>query len=147
MELLCRRRKKNQPAIQPTERRDEVNLITIGAVRKISENETAIEILTPYRQGLPGIATGDSLDILYWMHKLAPDQRLVLRAHPRGDQSRPLKGVFGLRSPMRPNPIGVSSVRVIRVEQGRLIVTPFDAMDNSPVIDIKASAKNQPSSA
>lgn len=120
-----------------------MNIITIGTIRKLSDNETSIEIITPYKLGLYGIEQGESLDILYWMHRLNPEERQRMRVHPRGDKSRPIKGVFGLRSPMRPNPIGVSTTRVIRGEQGRLIVRPIDAIDNSPVIDIKSSSKGR----
>jgi len=105
-----------------------------------------IEVRPAYREGLHGIASGDWLDVLYWMHKLDPDQRKMLKVHPRGDSSRPLKGVFGLRSPMRPNPIGVSTVCVKRVEQGGLLVSALDAEDGSPVIDIKAKAGDTPNS-
>ena len=112
----------------------------IGKVTKVREEEHVIVLSPEYREGLHGIAPGDRLDVYYWMHKLEPDQRQVLKVHPQGDQSRPVKGVFGLRSPMRPNPIGVSTVSVKRVEEGDLVVTAFDAEEGSPVIDVKASA-------
>lgn len=112
----------------------------IGKVSKIPDEESIIEVLPEYREGLHGISPGDRLDVLYWMHKLDPDRRKMLKVHPRGDRSRPLKGVFGLRSPMRPKPIGVSAVRIKRVEQNKLIVTAFDAEDGSPVVDIKAAS-------
>ena len=115
-----------------------MNLTPVGTVKRLSEHEFAIEIAPAYREGLHGIACGDRLDVLYWMHKLDPEKRGLLKVHPRGDRSRPLKGVFGVRSPMRPNPIGVSATVVRRVEQDRLIVEPFDAEDASPIIDIKS---------
>jgi L-fuculose-phosphate aldolase len=121
-----------------------LEIALIATVRKVSEEESLIEVLADYRKGLEGIAPGDRLDVLYWMHQLGPDQRRMLKVHPRGDRSRPLKGVFGLRSPMRPNPIGVSTVRVLRIEQGDLYVTSFDAKDGSPVIDIKAGREDSP---
>jgi tRNA-Thr(GGU) m(6)t(6)A37 methyltransferase TsaA len=113
----------------------------IGTVRKISGEESMIEVFPAYREGLYGITAGDRLDVLYWMHKLDPEGRKVLKVHPRGDGSRPLEGVFGLRSPMRPNPIGVSTVCVKRIEQDGLLVSALDAEDGSPVIDLKASRK------
>jgi len=116
-----------------------LNLTPIGAVKRLSEREFALEIAPAYREGLHGIACSDRLDVLYWMHKLDPDRRKLLKVHPRGNQGRPLKGVFGLRSPMRPNPIGVSATVVRRVEQDKLIVDPFDAKDGSPIVDIKAA--------
>ena len=116
----------------------------IGTVRKISESEVAIDLRPACRQGLHGIAPGDCLDVLYWMHTLPAEQRRKLKVHPQGNRQKPLKGVFGLRSPMRPNPIGVSTVTVQRVEKHVLYVTPFDAFDGSPVIDIKAATRNEP---
>jgi len=118
----------------------------IGTLTKLFDQQFLIEVLPAFCEGLHGIEQGDRLDVHYWMHRLRPEQRRLLRVHPRGDKSRPLKGVFGLRSPMRPNPIGVSTVRVKRVEQGKLIVTAFDAEDGSPVIDIKAKASDTPNS-
>ena len=121
-----------------------MKLEPIGIVREVSREESMIEVRPAYREGLHGIAAGDRLDIHYWMHKLDPDQRKMLKVHPRGDKNRPVKGVFGLRSPMRPNPIGVSIVCVKRVEQGGLLVSTLDAKDGSPVIDIKASRTGSP---
>lgn len=110
----------------------------IGKVRMISSNESALEIEAAFKDGLHGISAGDRLQVLYWMHELDTDARKVLKVHPRGDETCPLKGVFGVRSPMRPNPIGVSSVRVVHIESKRVVVSGLDAFDGSPVIDIKA---------
>jgi len=121
-----------------------LNIEPVGVVRKLSGEESLITVFDPYRQALHGIGSGDRLEVLYWMHELHPDQRNMLQVHPRGDKSRPLKGVFGVRSPMRPNPIGVSSVCVERVEEGQLLVTGLDALDRSPVIDIKAKTGDTP---
>lgn len=115
-----------------------MNIEAIGKVRAISPKESVLEIDPALKDGLHGISAGDRLQVLYWMHELDTDARKVLKVHPRGDQTRPLKGVFGVRSPMRPNPIGVSSIRVARIEAGRVVVTGLDAFDGSPVIDIKA---------
>ena len=123
------------------EKGHQLRITPIGTVKRISDDEFVIGLLPAFHEGLHGIRPGDPLDVLYWMHKLKPGQRCLLKVHPRGVKSSPLKGVFGLRSPMRPNPIGVSTVRVKRVDQGNLVVTPFDAEGGSPVIDIKASAK------
>ncbi len=117
----------------------ELELTPIGTVKRLSDNAFAIEILPRFADGLHGIQPGDRLDVHYWMHRLSPDRRGLLRVHPRGDRSRPIKGVFGLRSPMRPNPVGVSAVRVQSVEGSTLTVTPFDAEDGSPVVDLKSS--------
>ena len=63
--------------------------------------------------------------------------RDVLKVHPRGDLSRPLTGVFSTRSPDRPNPLGLHRVKVMRIHSGRLLVGPIEAIDGTPIVDIK----------
>jgi tRNA-Thr(GGU) m(6)t(6)A37 methyltransferase TsaA len=84
--------------------------------------------------GLMGITTGDEMIVLTWLH-LA--ERNVLQVHPRGDQSRPLTGVFATRSPDRPNPVGLHRVTVLEVAEQILRVAPIEAIDGTPIIDIK----------
>ena len=85
-------------------------------------------------EGLAGIRAGDELIVVTWLH-LAP--RDVLRVHPRGDASRPLEGVFRTRSPARPNPIGLHRVQVAEVDGGRILVRNLEAVDGTPIIDVK----------
>ncbi|MFP4176026.1 MAG: tRNA (N6-threonylcarbamoyladenosine(37)-N6)-methyltransferase TrmO [Planctomycetota bacterium] len=99
-----------------------------------------ISVFPEFTEGLLGIAEADRLQILYWMHRLDEDDRRILQCHPRADTSRPLRGVFALRSPMRPNPIGSTVVDLQKVRDGSLVVTGLDAEDGSPVIDIKISS-------
>ncbi|HEX3317052.1 MAG TPA: tRNA (N6-threonylcarbamoyladenosine(37)-N6)-methyltransferase TrmO [Solirubrobacteraceae bacterium] len=80
------------------------------------------------------IAPGDELLVLTWLH-LA--QRDKLRVHPRSDPSRRLTGVFSTRSPDRPNPIGLHRVRVVAVAEDRIRVGELEAVDGTPVVDIK----------
>ncbi|MBL7062499.1 MAG: tRNA (N6-threonylcarbamoyladenosine(37)-N6)-methyltransferase TrmO [Dehalococcoidia bacterium] len=75
--------------------------------------------------------------VLYWMHKVSPSQRLVMRVHPRGRQDLPLVGVLASRSPARPNPIGVSTVTLLERRDNVLKVMGLDAADGTPVLDIK----------
>jgi tRNA-Thr(GGU) m(6)t(6)A37 methyltransferase TsaA len=84
--------------------------------------------------GVEGIEAGEELVVLTWLHR---GRREVLRVHPRGDLSRPEQGVFGTRSPDRPNPIGLHRVRVAEVEGGRLRVSGLEALDGTPVLDLK----------
>ena len=86
------------------------------------------------RDGLDGIAAGDRLVVLTWLH-LA--DREVLRVHPRDDVSRPMRGVFSTRSSSRPNPIGLHAVEVLEVDGDRLRVAPLEAVDGTPVVDLK----------
>jgi tRNA-Thr(GGU) m(6)t(6)A37 methyltransferase TsaA len=92
-------------------------------------------ILDPDVQtGLDGIATGDEIVLLTWLHKA---DRSVLRVHPRGDLSRPEAGVFSTRAPSRPNPIGLHRVRVLDVDGYRLHVSGLEAIDETPIVDLK----------
>jgi tRNA-Thr(GGU) m(6)t(6)A37 methyltransferase TsaA len=93
-----------------------------------------LEITPIAAQGLQGIKAGDELIILTWLH-LA--QRDVLEVHPRGDLTRPLTGVFATRSPDRPNPVGLHRVSVLEVTEQSLRIAPMEAIDGTPIVDIK----------
>ena len=86
------------------------------------------------RDALDGVGPGAELVVLTWLDRADRD---VLRVHPRGDDSRPEVGVFATRSPDRPNPIGLHRVRVIRVDGTRLLVDGLEAVDKTPVLDLK----------
>ena len=96
--------------------------------------EAWLEITPSAAPGLMGIMVGDELIMLTWLH-LA--QRDVLQVHPRGDRTRPLTGVFATRSPDRPNPIGLHRVTVLEVAEDKLRVAPLEAIDGTPIVDIK----------
>jgi tRNA-Thr(GGU) m(6)t(6)A37 methyltransferase TsaA len=85
-------------------------------------------------EGLDGIAPGAELLVLTWLDKARRD---VLRVHPRGDPARREHGVFATRSPDRPNPIGLHRVTVVSIEGNRLRVRNLDALDSTPVLDVK----------
>jgi tRNA-Thr(GGU) m(6)t(6)A37 methyltransferase TsaA len=84
--------------------------------------------------GLGGIAVGDDIMVLTWLHEA---DRSVLRVHPRGDMSRPEAGVFSTRAPSRPNPIGLHRVRVLGLDGVRIHVSGIEAIDGTPVVDVK----------
>jgi tRNA-Thr(GGU) m(6)t(6)A37 methyltransferase TsaA len=84
--------------------------------------------------GLRGIAAGDELLILTWFHRAHRD---ILQVHPRSDPKRRLAGVFATRSPDRPNPIGLHPVVVRAIRGRRLRIGPIEAIDGTPVVDIK----------
>lgn len=84
--------------------------------------------------GLQGVAAGDELLILTWLDRADRD---VLVVHPRGDTSRPPQGVFTTRSPHRPNPIGLHRVEVVSIDGGRMKVRNLEALDGTPVVDVK----------
>jgi tRNA-Thr(GGU) m(6)t(6)A37 methyltransferase TsaA len=93
-----------------------------------------VEVHAFAREALDGVAEGHELILLTWLHEARRD---VLRVHPRGDPHHALTGVFATRSPHRPNPIGLHRVTVRRVEGNRVRVGPLEAIDATPVIDIK----------
>jgi tRNA-Thr(GGU) m(6)t(6)A37 methyltransferase TsaA len=84
--------------------------------------------------GLRGVAVGDELILITWLHLARRD---VFEVHPRSDPRNPLAGVFATRSPDRPNPLGLHPVVVRAVEGRRLLVGPLEALDGTPVVDIK----------
>jgi tRNA-Thr(GGU) m(6)t(6)A37 methyltransferase TsaA len=96
--------------------------------------EAWIELTPQALHGLMGITVGDDLLILTWLH-LA--EREVLQVHPRGDLNRPLTGVFATRSPDRPNPVGLHRVSVLEVLEGKLRVAALEAINGTPIVDIK----------
>ncbi len=83
---------------------------------------------------LEGIRPGDRLIVLTWLDRA---QRDVLRVHPRDDTANPKQGVFNTRSPDRPNPIGLHEVEVIAIEGERVHVRPLEALDGTPIVDVK----------
>lgn len=94
-------------------------------------------VLEPqYVDGLAGVAPGDRLIVLTWLHGARRD---LLQVRPRGDADAPLTGVFATRSPHRPNPIGLHPVQVRAMEGARLLVGPIEAIDGTPVVDIKVA--------
>jgi tRNA-Thr(GGU) m(6)t(6)A37 methyltransferase TsaA len=85
-------------------------------------------------EGLQGIEAGDSVLVLTWLDRADRD---LLSVHPRGDPSRPRQGVFATRSPHRPNPIGLHRVEVEAIEERRLRVRNLEALDGTPIVDLK----------
>jgi tRNA-Thr(GGU) m(6)t(6)A37 methyltransferase TsaA len=92
-------------------------------------------ILDPIVQaGLDGITVGDEIIVLTWLHEA---DRSVLKVHPRGDMNRPEQGVFSTRASSRPNPIGLHRVRVLGMDGLRVHVSDLEAIDGTPIVDIK----------
>lgn len=86
---------------------------------------------------LDGIEDFSHLLVLYWPHLGSPEGRTLTRGHPLGRKDFPLVGIFATRSPMRPNPILLTTVRLLERRDNVLRVTGLDAVDGSPIIDIK----------
>lgn len=101
-----------------------------------SEHVGTLEIFPEFADGLDGIGAGQTLVALFWLHKASRD---VLKIYPRGDRSRGLCGVFAARSPVRPNPIAISELKVLAVHGNRIEVSGLDILDGTPIIDLKKS--------
>lgn len=102
-----------------------------------------LNINPAFAQGLDGIEVGDHIILLTWLHRSRRDR---LKVHPMRDRNLPLKGVFATRSPDRPNPIGLHLVKVLEITGPRLKVTPLEAIDGTPLIDIKPIVAQWPDS-
>jgi len=105
-----------------------------GAPRQGDEGapDAWLEIHPWAKEATLGISTGDRLVILTWLHE---GRRDTMQVHPR--DNRGLTGVFATRSPDRPNPIGIHPVTVRAIEGDRLRIGPIEAIDGTPVVDIK----------
>ena len=102
------------------------------------ESIVAEIVLDPqWEELLDGIEGYSHLMVLYWPHLLMPEQRQIRKVHPMGRSDIPLKGIFATRSPARPNPILVTIARLLQRKGNRLVVQGLEAVDGSPVIDIK----------
>ena len=119
----------------------------IGVIRSELKNKEAaplfytegapnalLELLPAYTNGLEGMQIGDEIIVITWLHQA---HRKILKVHPRGNAANPLTGVFSTRSPDRPNPLGLHRVKVLAISAGHLQIGPIEAIDGTPVLDIK----------
>lgn len=115
-----------------------IRIRPVGIVRTLGEGGLSrIEVFKKYEPALLGIEGFSHLLVLYWMHKLPKGERGLLRVHPKGRPDLPLVGVFASRSRARPNPIGLTLVELVRRSGSELVVRGLDALEGTPVIDIK----------
>jgi tRNA-Thr(GGU) m(6)t(6)A37 methyltransferase TsaA len=129
------------------ETKNSLELRPIGVIRsKLKERSQApkqgsegapdawIEVQPFAARALDGVAVGDELVVLTWLHRADRD---TFKVRPRSDPKRRLTGVFATRSPDRPNPIGLHEVTVRKISKQRLRIGPIEAINGTPVIDIK----------
>jgi tRNA-Thr(GGU) m(6)t(6)A37 methyltransferase TsaA len=88
-------------------------------------------------EALGGIEDFSHLFVLFWLHETSFEQRKTLKVHPRGRKDMPLLGIFATRTMLRPNPVGLTLVELVKVEGNVLTVRGLDAFDGTPVLDIK----------
>lgn len=128
-------------------RRQPAELRPIGVIRSMLKERSKapkqgsegapdvwLEVHPSVAKGLHGLKVGGEIIVLTWLHRA---HREVLQVHPRSDPNRALTGVFATRSPDRPNPIGLHQVTVRKIAKNRLRIGPMEAIDGTPVIDIK----------
>jgi tRNA-Thr(GGU) m(6)t(6)A37 methyltransferase TsaA len=123
-------------------------MFPIGKVEKQGQT-VRLRIYDQYVNGLLGLDGWSHVNVFYWFDKNdTPQQRRVLRVHPRGDQQNPLTGVFACRAPVRPNLIALSVCKIISIKGDLVTVDNLDAYDATPILDLKpfippdAPAKN-----
>lgn len=97
---------------------------------------SCIKVDSRYNQALERLEEYSHIIVIYWLNRSDAD-RVALKVHPRGDKELPLVGLFASRSPYRPNPVGQKVVRLLRRQDNRLWVEGLDAIDATPIIDIK----------
>jgi tRNA-Thr(GGU) m(6)t(6)A37 methyltransferase TsaA len=131
---------ENSGQKQKNLRRDTIKPIClnpVGVVKKQGER-VYLEIYPEFAPGLKGLQDFSHLWVFSWFHENdTPEQRRTLQVHPRRDPANPLTGVFACRSPERPNLIGFTACRILRVQGNRVEVTGLDARDGSPILDLK----------
>ena len=88
-------------------------------------------------EALVGVDGFSHLFVLFWLNQISSKKRMTLKVHPRGRVDLPLLGVFATRTNLRPNPIGLTLVELLKVEDNTLTVRGLDAFDGTPVLDIK----------
>ena len=112
-------------------------IVPVGMVRK-TDTIVGLEVFADYTDALLGLDGFSHIMVLYWFDQNdSADKRRVLQVHPRKDPRNPLTGVFATHSPQRPNLIGLTVCKIISIHGDVIEIEDIDALDGSPVIDIK----------
>lgn len=117
-----------------------VGFVRTEAVGKEVRNKNAVSKIIfreELTEALEGVEEFSHLFVLFWLHKMSDEAREVMKVHPRGRSDMPLLGIFATRTPHRPNPIGLTRVKLLKIEGNVATVQGLDAFDGTPVLDIK----------
>jgi tRNA-Thr(GGU) m(6)t(6)A37 methyltransferase TsaA len=118
-----------------------IGVIYNGVKEPIDEGwgsiESEIVLDETFANGLDGIEAFSHVLVLYWMHRAAEAEPVRMRRRPQGRSDMPEVGIFAQRARHRPNPIGVTAVRLLRRDKNRLVVRGLDAINGTPVVDVK----------
>ncbi|HYA77119.1 MAG TPA: tRNA (N6-threonylcarbamoyladenosine(37)-N6)-methyltransferase TrmO [Verrucomicrobiae bacterium] len=125
--------------------RDKIFLNPIGRVKteavgdevKDKSRISQIIIRDELVEALEGVDGFSHLFVLFWLNQISTQKRMTLKVHPRGRMDMPLLGVFATRTNLRPNPIGLTLVELLKVEGNILTVRGLDAFDGTPILDLK----------
>ena len=109
----------------------------VGDEVKDKSRISQIIIRDDLTEALEGIEGFSHLFVLFWLNQVSTEKRMILKVHPRGRMDMPLLGVFASRTNIRPNPIGLTLVELLKVEGNTLTVRGLDAFDGTPILDIK----------
>jgi tRNA (adenine37-N6)-methyltransferase len=117
-----------------------VGFVETNAVGKAVRNKNIVSKIVfreKYTKALEGVEEFSHLFVLFWLHEMSDEDRKAMKVHPRGRADMPLLGIFATRTPCRPNPIGLTRVKLLKTEGNVLTVQGLDAYDGTPVLDIK----------
>lgn len=125
------------PPEEAAEAAKRFELYPVGHV-KMAGGTARIHILEPFLDALLGLQEWSHVNVIYWFDRNdTPEKRRILRVHPRGNRENPLTGVFACRAPFRPNLIALTTCRLVAVNGPIVTVEGIDALDGTPVLDIK----------
>ena len=124
---------------------NEIKLKSIGFVRRASKQENVkdrslvseIIIRKGLTKALEGIEEFSHVFVLFYMHQVSENDKKALKVHPRDRMDLPLVGLFATRTPLRPNPVGLAVVELLKRRENVLVVKGLDAFDGTPVLDLK----------
>ncbi len=114
-----------------------VKTTAVGDEVKDKSRTSEIIINPELIPALESITDYSHVFVLFWLSEITAEQRKTLKVHPRGRRDQPLRGIFAVRTNLRPNPIGLTLVELLKVEGNVLTVRGLDAFNGTPVLDIK----------